>query len=102
MSTGAGMEQVREVSPRLMARLAGVSYLLVFVTGIYALVSVRGRLWLVANLIATACYIAVTLLFYYLFRPVNRGLSLLAACSSAATTSGRFLSCWVTVTSPRP
>jgi Domain of unknown function (DUF4386) len=31
------------------------------------------------NLIAYAFYIAVTLLFYYLFKPVNRNLSLLAA-----------------------
>jgi len=32
-----------------------------------------------ANLIATACYIVVTLLFYDMFKPVNRSLSLLAA-----------------------
>jgi hypothetical protein len=32
-----------------------------------------------ANLIASACNIAVTLLFYDMFKPVNRSLSLLAA-----------------------
>ncbi len=78
------MERIAEASPRFRARLAGVFYLLVFVTGIYALVSVRDRLWLVANLIATACYIVVTLLFYYIFKPVNRRLSLLAAFVSLA------------------
>jgi hypothetical protein len=66
-----------EASPGLKARIAGVFYLLTFITGIYALVFVSGRL--VANLIATVCYVAVTLLFYDLFKPVNKGVSLLAA-----------------------
>jgi hypothetical protein len=59
------------------ARIAGVFYLLTFVAGVLSLVSVSGRL--VANLTATAAYVAVTLLFYDLFKPVNRRLSLLAA-----------------------
>ena len=50
-------ERIAEASPRFKARMATVFYLLVFVTGAFALF-VRGRL--VANLIATACYIAVT------------------------------------------
>jgi len=37
------------------------------------------RLGLATGLIATACYVAVTALFYHLFEPVNRRLSLLAA-----------------------
>src|SRR5262249_13401707 len=69
-------------SPRLKARIAGVFYLLTFVTGIFALVFVRGRL--VANLIATACYVVVTILFYDLFKPVNSQLSLIAALFSLA------------------
>jgi hypothetical protein len=74
------MERIAEASPRFKARIAGVFYLLTFVTGILALVFVRGgRKWLVTNLIATACYIAVTLLLYYIFKPVNRSLSLIAA-----------------------
>jgi hypothetical protein len=64
-------------SPRVKARVAGVFYLLTFVTGAFALVFVSGRL--VTNLIATACYIVVILLFYDLFKPVNRRLSSLAA-----------------------
>jgi hypothetical protein len=72
--------RISEASPRFKARIAGVFYLLTFVTGILALVFVRGSSrWLVTNLIATACYIAVTLLFYDIFKPVNRSLSLLAA-----------------------
>jgi len=88
MSTAVTMERITEASPRLKARIAGVFYLLTFVTGVIALVSVRGRL--AANLIATVCYVGVTLLFYDLFKPVNRSLSLLAAffgllgCATAA------------------
>jgi uncharacterized protein DUF4386 len=89
MSTGAMMERIAETSPRLKARIAGVFYLLTFLTGVPALF-VRGRLGLAAGLIAGACYIAVTLVLYYMLRPVNRGLSLLAAVISLAgcTTGG--------------
>src|SRR5438128_2424570 len=74
------MKSIAEVSPRFKARIAGVFYLITFVAGVFALVSVRGRL--VANLIATVSYIAVTLLFYDIFRPVSRSISLLAALFS--------------------
>ena len=70
-------ERIAEASPRFKARIAGVFYLLTFLSGAFSLVA-GGRL--VANLIATACYVPVTLLFYGLFKPVNRSLSLLAAC----------------------
>jgi hypothetical protein len=66
--------------PRLKARIAGVFYLLTFLTGTYALVFVSGRL--VAILLASGCYIGVTLLFYDMFKPVSRSLSLLAALVS--------------------
>jgi len=72
------MERIAEASPRFKARIAGVFYLLNILTGALALF-VSGRLGLAAILIATACYIAVTLLFYDIFKPVNRSLSLLAA-----------------------
>jgi hypothetical protein len=71
-------EQVAEASPLFKARLAGGFYLLVFVTGGLALF-VPGTLGSAAGLIAGACYIIVTLLFYGIFKPVNRNLSLLAA-----------------------
>jgi len=66
-----------QTSPRLKARIAGVFYLITFATGVLALASVSARF--AANLIATVAYIAVTLLFYDLFKPVNRAVSLLAA-----------------------
>src|SRR4051812_29474233 len=70
-------QRITETSPQLKARTAGVFYLLTFVAGILALKSFGGGL--AANLIATAAYVAVTLLFYSLFRPVNKGVSSLAA-----------------------
>ena len=72
-------------SPRSKARITGVVYLLYFVTAVSAEVFVgRGRLVVydAVNLVAYAFYIAVTLLFYYMFKPVNRSLSLVAALFS--------------------
>ena len=90
-----------ETSLRLRARIAGAFYLLTIITGVFAELFVRGavvvrddaaatatnilaheplyRLGLAADLIMLVCYIAVTLLFYDLFKPVGRRLSLLAA-----------------------
>ncbi len=76
------MERNEEASPRPRARITGVVYMLYFLTAVSAEVFVgRGRLvaFDAVNLIAYAFYIAVTLLFYYMFKPVNRSLSLLAA-----------------------
>jgi hypothetical protein len=76
------MERVAEASPGPGARITGVVYLLYFLTAISAEVFVgKSRLaaYDAVNLIASAFYIAVTLLFYFMFRPVNRNLSLLAA-----------------------
>jgi hypothetical protein len=72
------MERISEASPGFKAKVAGVFYLLNILTGALALF-VRGRLGFAAILIATSCYIVVTLLFYDIFKPVNRSLSLLAA-----------------------
>ena len=79
------MERIAEASPCPRARTTGVVYLLYFLTAVSAEVFVgRGRLvaYDAVNLIAYAFYIAVTLLFYYMFKPVNRSLSLLAAIFS--------------------
>jgi len=81
MTTAVMTDRLGEASPRRKARMAGVLYLITFLTGGGALFA-RGRLGLVVGLIAGACYIAVTLLFYYIFKPVNRSLSLLAALFS--------------------
>ncbi|HEV2765710.1 MAG TPA: DUF4386 domain-containing protein [Pyrinomonadaceae bacterium] len=93
--------QFAETSPRLRARTAGALYLITIAAGVFAEVFVRGavlvrdaaaatsanilaretlyRLGLAADLVMLLCYVAVTLLFYDLFRPAGRGVSLLAA-----------------------
>lgn len=98
------MNRAIEASPRLWARVAGISYLITIITGVFAEVFVRGslvvgddaaatatnilaheslyRLGLVADLVMLASYVVVTLLFYVLFKPVGRSLSLLAALFS--------------------
>lgn len=63
-------------------RLAGLFYLGTFVTGVVAL-AFRARME-TANMIATLCYVGVTVLFYVLFKRVSRSLSLAAALVSAA------------------
>jgi len=93
-------ERIAAASLGPRARLTGVVYLFYFLTAVLGEVFLRGlvvdgdaaatannilahqplfRLGLATGLIATACYIAVTALFYDLFKPVNRSLSLIAA-----------------------
>jgi Domain of unknown function (DUF4386) len=71
-----------ETFPRSQARIAGVFYLLNIITGSLALVFYGRKLAVYGNaaiLISTACYVAVTLLFFKIFKPVDSKLSLLAA-----------------------
>lgn len=94
-------ELFAEASPRLKARAAGALYLITIITGVFAEAYVRGtlvarddaaatasnilareplyRLGLAADLVMIACYVFVTLLFYELFKPAGRSVSLLAA-----------------------
>ena len=70
---------IREVWPRPRARMTGTLYLLYFLTAILAQFLVGRGLTVsgnVINVIATVCYVVVTLLFYGLFKPVSKGLSL--------------------------
>jgi hypothetical protein len=87
--------QAVRVSPWPGARITGIVYLLYFLTAVSAQVFV-GQTRLVAydavNLIAYAFYISVTLLFYYLFKPVSRGLSFLAAIFSLLGCANDLLS----------
>ncbi len=112
-------ERIAEASPRLKARIAGVLYLIAGAAGGFAEVFVRGRVVVrgdaaataaniltheslyrlggAADLIGLVCDTAVALIFYELFKPVNRSLSLLAAffrlmfvAIMAATTLNHF------------
>ncbi len=101
MSTAAMTERMTAVSPRLMARTAGVFQLLEGLTSAGGQVVILGSLvvagdatatatkilaheplyWLgfASSLIAVAFHLAWAFLFYELFKPVNRRLSILAA-----------------------
>ena len=108
------MEPIGEASPRLKARIAGVFYLLEMLTAGFALFVLRRlgvsgdaaatatnilahqslfQLGFAANLLGFACYIAVTGLFYDLFKPVNKSLSLLAAFFSLVGCTVGAVSC---------
>ena len=81
------MERIREALPRRKARITGVVYLLYFLTAILAQFLVGRKLIAygnATNLVANGCYVVLTLLFYLMFKPVNRSLSLLAAFFSLA------------------
>jgi hypothetical protein len=100
MSAAVTVERIADASPRPRAKIIALVYLLYFLAAIFGEFFMRGlvvdgdaaatannilahqplfRLGLATGLIATACYIAVTALFYDLFKPVSRSLSLLAA-----------------------
>ena len=83
MSAAVMMKRIAEASPRFKARMAGVLFLVLVLTSAFTEFFARGRLkfaaHLAAGIIEVSCMIAVTLLFYGIFKPVNRHLSLLAA-----------------------
>jgi Domain of unknown function (DUF4386) len=98
VSTAVLTNRNTEMSARLQARVAGVLYLIVIVAGFFAEIFVREALTVSGNaaataanilaheqrfrwgfageLLACACNIPLTVIFYNLFRVVNRSLSL--------------------------
>jgi hypothetical protein len=78
------VERIAEASPRFKTRMAGVLFLLLVFTSAITEFFAHGRLSsaadLAAGIIEVSCMLAVTLLLYGIFKPVNRRLSLLAAC----------------------
>jgi Domain of unknown function (DUF4386) len=94
------IERIAEASTRPMSRITGTVYLLYFLTAVSGELLVRGmvvsgdpgttatnmlaheqlfRLSMAVGLVGTALYVAVTVLFYGLFKPVNKTVALLAA-----------------------
>jgi hypothetical protein len=61
-----------------LARTAGLFYVLTIVSGMWALTG-SGASRVAANAVAAASYVAVTVLFYFLFKPVHARISLLTA-----------------------
>jgi Domain of unknown function (DUF4386) len=78
MSTAAIVDRIAKASPRFKARMAGVLSLVSLLAAVFGEFLVR-RFEIAGDLIAVSGMVAVTLLLYDIFRPVNRGLSLLAA-----------------------
>src|SRR5581483_9124266 len=79
------MQELEQASPH--ARITGTVYLLYFVTAISAQSLLTRRFTAsaeVMNLLADGFYIALPLLLYRIFRPVNRTISLAAALLSVA------------------
>ena len=85
MSPEGAAVQRAELSPRVKARIAGALYLVNIATSLIAFSGKGSRSLIIASgLTATLSYIAVTILLFYLFKPVNTRLSLLAALFSLA------------------
>lgn len=104
MSTNVMTERIAETSPRSLARIAGLFYIINILTGIFAQGFVSDKLVVSSDAAATAtniltheslfrlgfavyliemaCQVAVTVLFYYLLKPAGRSVSALAACLS--------------------
>jgi Domain of unknown function (DUF4386) len=98
-----------ETSPQIYARLGGVLYLVLILTGMFAVIFVRGKLivpgdatatannimasallWRVgiaADLVMHVCDVPLMLIFYVLLRPVNRNLALLAVLFTLVQTA---------------
>ena len=83
MRAAVMMKRIAEVSPSFKARMAGVLFLFLVLTSTFTEFFARGRLSLAAHVAAgvieVSCMIAVTLLFYDIFKLVDWRLSLLAA-----------------------
>jgi hypothetical protein len=80
------MKRFADTSPRFKARMAGVAFFVTMLTAAFTelFVRMRGSLNfasdIAAGVVEVLGMVAVTLLLYIIFRPVNKGLSLLAAC----------------------
>ena len=81
------VEPIAKGVPHPRARMTGIVYLSYFLLAILGQLLVGHKLVAfgnATNVISAFCYAILTLLFYFLFKPVSNGLSLLAALFSLA------------------
>jgi hypothetical protein len=81
------MKWITAASGSPKARLTGVIYLLYFLVAIFAQVMGQHKLLLLSNatnVISFILYLILSVLFFFMFRPVNRFISFIAAIVSAA------------------
>lgn len=103
-ATTTAARETPETSPRTVARLTGIFYLLTIGLGVYAQAFISDRLVAPGNaattaanvigheplfrlgftayLVEMACQVVMTALFYHLLKPVNKGVSALSATFS--------------------
>jgi hypothetical protein len=79
------VEQIRTATPKTKARVTGAVYLTYFLLAIAGTAfDSHGATTRALNLASIAIYALLTVLFYFMFKPVSRGVSLLAALFSFA------------------
>jgi uncharacterized membrane protein YbjE (DUF340 family) len=71
------MEQVRESSPQSTSRVAGVLFLICILTAGSGEMFFHGKMLIALGLVAVACCVAMTLLLYGIFKPVQKSLAAL-------------------------
>jgi hypothetical protein len=84
MNGAVMIQRIAQASPRFKARLAGGLWLLSFLVVAFTETFVHGPLNIAGGLIGVSGMVVVTLILYGIFKPVSKGLSLLAAFSSLA------------------
>jgi hypothetical protein len=84
VSTAAQVKPIGYLSPRPRARIHGGVYFSTLLTAQLLETLFPDRMNLAAGLIEIVGMLSVTLMLYLLFKPVNRGLSLLAAVFNLA------------------
>lgn len=72
------MKRTTEISPRRKARIAGVLYFISVLTAVFAEFFAPGKLGVAAITVPISCFVAVTLIFYSIFKPVNKTMVLAA------------------------
>jgi Domain of unknown function (DUF4386) len=84
MNTAVLVESIHEVSPRLLARIAGALYFFSLLAALLLEVLFPGRFDIPAGLTEISGMFIVTLILYSIFNPVARGLAMLAASANLA------------------